>query len=120
MGKTDATKRRRVGATLGELRERSLEASAVLLNRAVSEAPTWVGELEARIASEPDLAGALGAYRNAYTAREGQTRRALEALRGMVDKKTPLAALPTVRTSDPRVTLVALAGELAGAGWVRG
>ncbi|MBK7585052.1 MAG: hypothetical protein IPI67_33285 [Myxococcales bacterium] len=74
----------------------------------------------ARISSEPDLAGALGAYRNEYTAREGQTRRALEALRGMVDKKTPLAALPTLRTSDPRVILVALAGELAGAGWVQG
>ncbi|MBK7583617.1 MAG: hypothetical protein IPI67_25915 [Myxococcales bacterium] len=105
---------------VGELRERSLGASAVLLNRAVSEAPAWVSELEARISSEPDLAGALGAYRNEYTAREGQTRRALEALRGMVDKKTPLAALPTLRTNDPRVILVALAGELAGAGWVRG
>ncbi|MBK7583611.1 MAG: hypothetical protein IPI67_25885 [Myxococcales bacterium] len=92
----------------------------MLLNRAVGEAPAWLNETEAKIASEPELASALGAYRDEYTAREGQTRRAIEALRGMVDKKTPLAALQTLRTGDPRVILVALAGELAGASWVRG
>ncbi|MBK7583606.1 MAG: AAA family ATPase [Myxococcales bacterium] len=105
---------------VGELRERSLGASAVLLNRAVSEAPAWVSELEARISSEPELSSALGAYRDEYAAREGQTARALVELGRMLDKKTPLSALPTLRTSDPRVILVALAGELAGAGWVRG
>lgn len=105
---------------VGELRERSLSASAMLLNRAVGGAPAWVGALEPRIAAEPELGSTLSAYRDEYTVREGQTRRALEELGCMLDRKTPLAALPTLRTSDPRVILVALAGELAGAEWVRG
>lgn len=98
----------------------SLEAAAVLLNRAVGGAPTWVGALEPRIRDEPELGSALSACRDECTAREGQTRRALEELGRMLDKETPLQPLPTLRTSDPRVILVALAGELAGAGWVRG
>jgi len=105
---------------VGELRERSLSAAAVLLNRAVGAAPPWVAELEPRIAGEPELGAALTAYRNEYSARAGQTERALGELGGMVDRKTPRLALPSLRTSDPREILIALAGELAGSALVRG
>lgn len=103
---------------VGELRERSLSASAVLLNRAVGAAPAWVGALEGRDA--PELGEAITAYRDEYAAREAQTRAAVAALRGMLPAKTPLAALPTLKTSDPREILIALAGELGGSALVRG
>ena len=45
---------------------------------------------------------------------------ALTALAGMVPKNTPLAALPALKTSDPREILVTLAGELAGSALVTG
>lgn len=39
---------------------------------------------------------------------------------GMVRKKTPLLALPALKTSDPREILVTLAGELGGTALVGG
>ena len=38
---------------IGQLRDRSLDATAVLLNRAVGATPAWITEIEARIGSEP-------------------------------------------------------------------
>ncbi len=105
---------------IGQLRERSLDASAVLLNRAVGATPAWIPEIEARIGSEPALGDAIAAYRREFSAREGQTRQALTALAGMVPKNTPLAALPALKTSDPREILVTLAGELGGTALVGG
>ena len=103
---------------VGELRERSLHASAVLLNRAVGAPPAWVDELGARSDSEPELGAALSAYRDEYTARATQTHAATLALGGMVPKRTPLVPLPTLKTSDPRVILETLARELAGSALV--
>ncbi len=117
---------RRVGAgrdaayLIGQLRERSLHASAVLLNRAVGAPPPWVGALGDKIASEPALGDALTAYQREYAAREGQTRHALGALGGMVPKKTPLAALPALKSSDPREILITIAGELGGSALLGG
>lgn len=105
---------------IGQLRERSLHASAVLLNRAVGAPPPWVGALGDKIASEPALGDALTAYRREYAARESQTRHALGALGGMVPKKTPLAALPALKSSDPREILITIAGELGGSALVGG
>ncbi len=87
---------------IGQLRDRSLDATAVLLNRAVGATPAWISEIEARIGSEPALGDAIAAYRREFGAREGQTRQALTALAGMVPKKTPLAALPALKTSGAR------------------
>ena len=114
----EAAEDARVGAGRGQLRERSLHASAVLLNRAVGAPPPWVGALGDKIASEPALGDALAAYRREYAAREGQTRHALGALGGMVPKKTPLAALPALKSSDPREILITIAGELGGSALV--
>ena len=105
---------------IGQLRDRSLDATAVLLNRAVGATPAWIPEIEARIGSEPALGDAIAAYRREFSAREGQTRQALTALAGMVPKNTPLAALPALKTSDPREILVTLAGELGGTALVGG
>lgn len=105
---------------IGQLRERSLHASAVLLNRAVGTAPAWLGALEDKIASEPALGDALAAYRREYAAREAQTRHALGALGGMVPKKTPLAALPALKSSDPREILITIAGALQGSALLGG
>ena len=48
----------------------------------------------------------------------GQLRE--RSLAGMVPKKTPLCALPALKTSDPREILVTLAGELSGSALVGG
>ncbi len=48
-----------MGAGRGQLRERSLHASAVLLNRAVGAPPPWLGALGDKIAAEPALGDAL-------------------------------------------------------------
>ena len=114
---------------IGQLRDRLLDATAVLLNRAVGATPAWITEIEARIGSEPaprrgsrsaSLGDAIAAYGREFSAREGQTRQALTALGGMVPKKTPLCALPALKTSDPREILVTLAGELSGSALVGG
>ncbi|MBI3201641.1 MAG: hypothetical protein HYZ29_08875, partial [Myxococcales bacterium] len=73
-----------------------------------------------KIASEPALGDALAAYRHEYAAREGQTRHALGALGGMVPKKTPLAALPALKSSDPREILITIAGALQGSALLGG
>ncbi|MFO0564766.1 MAG: ArsA-related P-loop ATPase [Polyangiaceae bacterium] len=104
---------------LGELSERSLAPAALLLNRAVERTPDWLGSLHARRAEEPSLDAALGAYQEEYRARAAQTEHALERLKGLTRAKTPLVALPTLRTSDPHEILVTLASELAGTALAR-
>ena len=97
---------------LGELEARKLGAAAVLLNRAVTRTPDWLQALGERRAEAPGLAAAIGAYSDEFEARARQTKEALERLGAMRPHKLPLVPLPTVKTSDPREILEALAREL--------
>lgn len=101
------------GYLVEALRARSRQATAILLNRAVTTAPEWVGVAAARGADE-GLGEAIAAYREEFAARVEQTARALVRLRGMVTARTPVGVLPALKTSDPRVILERLAGEIAG------
>jgi anion-transporting ArsA/GET3 family ATPase len=103
-----------------QLRDRSLAASAVLLNRAVGALPAWVDALGPRMPELPALGEAVAAYRHEYAARHEQTKRALAVLADLVPRKTPLQPLPTLKTSDPREILMTLARELGESALVRG
>lgn len=97
---------------LDELARRKLSASAVLLNRAVAEPPAWLTSLAGRRAEAPALADALDAYDAEFTARARQTQRALGRLAQRTGRRLPLVPLPTLKTSDPRDILRALAETL--------
>jgi anion-transporting ArsA/GET3 family ATPase len=100
---------------LDELESRDLRATAVLLNRSVAETPAWLTALAPRAAEEPGLARALAAYTLEYGASREQTRLALGRLASLTDGRTPLIALPTLRSTDPRDILRNLAGPLGQA-----
>lgn len=97
---------------IDELEERKLRASAILLNRAVARAPAWLTDLAHREQEAPALSAALGAYGSEFEARARQTSQALARLRNLSTHRLPVVPLPTLKTSDPREILVALAGAL--------
>ena len=97
---------------LGELRDRSLSPSELLLNRAVDAPPAWLTALDD--ADSPVLARALDAYRAEYRARALQTRIARERLDDLGGARLPIRGLPSLRTSDPRMILTSLADALKG------
>jgi anion-transporting ArsA/GET3 family ATPase len=105
---------------LDELESRRLRPTAVLLNRSVAEPPSWLAALSGRVGEEPALGAAVAAYVAEYGARQAQTWVAIDRLGALSGRRTPLVALPSLRTTDAREILRTLSAALGEAAIVTG
>lgn len=97
-----------------ELRERGLEPSGVLLNRAQDEVPDWLEQLHGAATDSGPLASAVEANLKVAQARQLQTQRARTRLGNGAAQNSFMMVLPRVESIEPRLILQELAEPLGG------